>query len=94
FYWPKSGGLQDVPAPDADQIYVESISESSARLHVGMITKDYFMKYIDELKEAGFSGGYDDKENQYRGEKDNVNLRITLKRDKILYYDVYVLDRK
>lgn len=94
FYWPKSGGLQDVPAPEADQIYVESISESSARLHVGMITKDYFMKYIDELKEAGFSGGYDDKENQYRGEKDNVNLRITLKRDKILYYDVFVLDRK
>lgn len=91
FYWPKSGGLQDVPAPEADKINVESLSDSSARLTVGTVTKDYFMKYIEELKEAGFSGSYDDNERQYYGEKGKVHVRITIKRNSILYFDVYNL---
>jgi len=91
FYWPKSGGLQDVPAPEADKINVESLSDSSVRLTVATVTKDYFMQYIEELKEAGFSGSYDDNERQYYGEKGKVHVRITIKRNSILYFDVYNL---
>jgi len=91
FYWPRSGGLQDVPAPEADKINVESLSNSSVRLTVGTVTKDYFMQYIEELKEAGFTGNYDDNENQYYGEKGNYHVRITLKRGNLLYFDAYDL---
>ena len=91
FYWPKSGGLQEVPAPEADKINVESLSDSSVRLTVGTVTKDYFMKYIEELKEAGFSGSYNDTDKQYYGEKDKVHVRITIKRNSLLYFDVYNL---
>ena len=91
FYWPKSGGLQDVPAPKADKINVESLSNSSARLTVGTVTKDYFMQYIEELKEAGFTGNYDDAENQYYGEKGKCHVHITIKRGSYLYFDAYDL---
>ena len=92
FYWPKSGGVQYLPEPEADKISVDSLSDTSARLYIADVDKSYMVKYIDELKNAGFSGSYDDKEQSYRGKKKNVSLTIELKRGRIMYFDVYILN--
>jgi len=90
FYWPKSGGIQYLPEPKAEKICVESLSDTSARIYIGDVTKAYLLQYIEELKEAGFSGNYDDKKGSFYGKKDNVSVNILLKRDRIIYFDTYV----
>ena len=93
FYWPKSGGIQYLPEPKAEKICVEALSDTSARLYVGDVTKAYLLQYIEELKEAGFSGSYDDKNRSYYGKKDEVSVKILLQRDRILYFDTYILSK-
>ena len=93
FYWPKSGGAQYLPEPTADKISVASLSDTMVRLYIADVDKSYMVKYIDELKNAGFSGSYDDKEQSYRGKKNNVSLTINLKRGKIMFFDVYILNK-
>ena len=92
FYWPKSGGAQYMPEPTADKVSVSSLSDTSARLYIADVDKAYLIKYIDELKNAGFSGSYDDKEQSYRGKKNNVSLTINLKRGRIMFFDIYILN--
>ncbi len=90
FYWPKSGGLQFVPEPHSDKICVESLSDTSARLNVGNVSKKYMLEYIEECKEAGFSGSYNDQDESFYGQKDDVSLKIILKRGNIMYFDTYM----
>ena len=92
FYWPKSGGAQYMPEPTADKVCVSSLSDTSARLYIADVDKSYMVKSIDELKNAGFSGSYDDKEQSYRGKKNKVSLTIQLKRNRIMYFDIYILN--
>ena len=94
FYWPKSGGLQFVPAPESDIISVESISETSARLYVGNVSRTYMIKFIDEVNSAGFTGSYNAENDSYYGEYNDVRLKIQLLRNRIMYFDIYIYKEK
>ena len=93
FYWPKSGGMQYIPEPKSDTICVEALSDSSARLYIGNVSKKYMLEYIEECKAAGFSGSYNDQDESFYGTKDDVTLKIILKRGNIMYFDTYIYKR-
>lgn len=93
FYWPKSGGAQYLPEPKADKVCIESLNDYSARLYIADVDKSYMIKYIDELKTAGFPGSYDDKNEKFRSKKDNVSVDIELQRGRIMYFDIYILSK-
>ena len=93
FYWPKSGGAQYLPEPKADKVCIESLNDYSAKLYIADVDKSYMIKYIDELKTAGFPGSYDDKNEKFRSKKDNVSVDIELQRGRIMYFDIYILSK-
>lgn len=93
FYWPKSGGSQYLPEPKADKVCIESLNDYSAKLYIADVDKSYMIKYIDELKTAGFPGSYDDKNEKFRSKKDNVSVDIELQRGRIMYFDIYILSK-
>ena len=93
FYWPKSGGSQYLPEPKADKVCIESLNDYSAKLYIADVDKSYMIKYIDELKTAGFPGSYDDKNEKFRSNKDNVSVDIELQRGRIMYFDIFILSK-
>ena len=42
---------------------------------------------------AGFPGSYDDKNEKFRSNKDNVSVDIELQRGRIMYFDIYILSK-
>ena len=91
FYWPKSGGIQYMPEPKVDKICLKSMYDTNAELYIRDMTKSDFMKYIGELQDAGFKGSYNS--NEFRGEKDDVNITMQFQRDSIVYIKSYIYKR-
>jgi len=88
FTWPLQGDLKALPAPEADEIFIESMSTDYFKGYVNGFSRQKFLDYVQECMDAGFDGRYEGG-NRFDAQKDKVRIILELKRDKVLEISIY-----
>ena len=86
--WPTQGVMKEVPKPDSDSAFIETMSNSYFKAFINDVTPDKFMEYIETCLAAGFDGRYDGGTYFY-ADKGDANLSIELKRNKVMEISVH-----
>lgn len=87
--WPGQGSMKDVPKPDSEEAFIESMSTDFFKAYLNGFTREKYLDYIQKCMEAGFEGRYENGSNKFYGSKDKVSISLELKRNKVVLITVY-----
>ncbi len=87
--WPTQGVMKDVPQPDSDELFVESMSADYFNAFVNNMTQDKYVAYIQECINAGFDGRYESGSTRFYAGKGNTRISLELKRGRVMAISVY-----
>lgn len=86
--WPTQGVMKEVPKPDSDSAFIETMSGDFFKAYIDGMSQEKFMDYVQLLMEQGFDGRYSGG-NTFYCDKGEASVSLELKRNRVLQITVH-----